>query len=168
MPPIPLALVEQVAVSQGIDRRALACCLDLLRIASTLQASQDHWLEDQGLSPSKFSILAALADRDGLSPSRLAQHLGVRRPTLTGLLDNLQAQGLISRQHTEQDRRRWSVHLSPSGRTLAQQAVTAQLTRMAGAMTPLSVSERSALRKILQNLLPSDDHATVNQATNHG
>ena len=163
--------MEQVALTQGIDRRALACCLDLLGIASELQRSLDAWLNEQGLSRSKFGIIAALADRDGLSPSQLARHLGVQRPTLTGLLDNLEANGHVSRKPAADDRRRWSVHLSPSGRALADQAVAAQLQRMADAVAPLSLGERSALRKILSHLVaelvPSDDHTTDARA-HHG
>lgn len=147
-----MSLVERVAEQQQLDRRALACCLDLLSVAGDLQQSLNAWLGEHALSPSKFAILAALADSDGQSPSMLAAHLGVRRPTLTGLLDNLQAQGYISRQHATSDRRRWRIHLSASGRALADQAVAAQLHRLADAVVPLPIGERSALRKILSQL----------------
>ena len=152
VPVLPLGLVAQTAVDDDVDRRALACCLDLLAVADAIQRSLTAWLGENGLSASKFSILAALADHDGQSPSALAKHLGVRRPTLTGLLDNLQTQGHIMRRQAANDRRSLSVHLSASGRVLTETAVSHQLARMATALAPLSVGERSALRKILAHV----------------
>ena len=164
--------MDQLADRQGLDRRAVACCLDLLRVADQLQLALSAWLTERGLSASKFSILAALANQDGLSPSALAKHLGVRRPTLTGLLDNMHTQGLITRQHAQDDRRRWAVHLSARGHELAHEAIGAHLARMSDAIAPLAISDRSTLRKILtqlaQSLAASANNDSPSPASRHG
>ena len=149
---IPLAVVDRVASQHALDRRAIACCLDLLRATEQLNARLQSWLQSHDLSSSKYKILTELAARESLSPSTLAQTLGVRRPTLSGLVDNLQAQGLVTRRPDARDRRRFQVTLTDAGAALAEQAMTAQLTLMAASLGRLTLAERSALRKILSHL----------------
>ena len=155
---IPLAVVDRVASEQALDRRAIACCLDLLGAADQLNDHLRAWLQARSLSPSKYKILTGLAAGKALSPSQLANHLGVRRPTLSGLVDNLQSQGLVVRTPDPGDRRSYRVTLSETGAALVEQAMAAQLTLMANCLGQLTLAERSALRKILSHLqlVPKD------------
>ena len=63
----------------------------------------------------------ALLAIDGLNahtPGRVADALGVSRTTVTGLLDRLEGEGLITRAIDPHDRRCFVLHLTEKGQTL--------------------------------------------------
>lgn len=80
-----------------------------------------------------LSLLAQGADR----PSRLAARLDVRRPTVTAVVDGLEARGLVARTAGDEDRRRVTHSLTPAGRRLleaADQAADARLGAVAASL----------------------------------
>src|SRR5690348_14220202 len=62
--------------------------------------------------------LLAINGQEARTPGRVAEVLGVSRATVTGLLDRLEAEGLITRAIDPQDRRCFILHLTPQGRHL--------------------------------------------------
>ncbi len=79
----------------------------------------DHEL---GLSPARFSLLATLRYRGPQTVGRLAQLEDVSQPTVTKLVNALEAAGLVQRQPDPADGRASLVHLSPGGRALVRRA----------------------------------------------
>lgn len=79
----------------------------------------DRRLRPLGLSRSKWILLIAL-ERGGAGQSQkaLADRMGIEGPTLVGLLDRLERDGLVERRAAQGDRRANSVHLSRKGRAL--------------------------------------------------
>lgn len=79
----------------------------------------DRRLRPLGLSRSKWMLLVVLArGGEGLSQKALAGRLSIEGPTLVGLLDRLQRDGLVERRAAERDRRANAVHLSRKGKDL--------------------------------------------------
>ncbi len=54
--------------------------------------------------------------------SRLADKLGVSRPSLTGVVDGLVTRGLVRRDQDDSDRRRVDIGLTDAGRTVLAHA----------------------------------------------
>ena len=79
----------------------------------------DH---DLGLSPARFSLLATLRYRGAQTVGRLAQLEDVSQPTVTKLVNALEAAGLVQRLPDPADGRASLVHLSPGGRALVRRA----------------------------------------------
>jgi DNA-binding MarR family transcriptional regulator len=79
----------------------------------------DHEL---GLSPARFSLLATLRYRGPQTVSRLAQLEDVSQPTVSKLVNALEAAGLVQRQPDPADGRASLVHLSSRGRALVRRA----------------------------------------------
>ena len=83
-------------------------------------------------------LLAALLDYD-MSPSMLADRLGLTRGRMTHLADSLERRNLIVRRTVESDRRQRLLSLTPEGVLAAEQAkrrvseVSAQLVADLGA-----------------------------------
>ena len=75
-------------------------------------------LLDTNLTMRQLQLLAMVAVDPGVTPQALADLLDVRLPTVSGLLDRLDAQGLLVRGRHETDRRRHPVSLSPEGEQL--------------------------------------------------
>src|SRR3954462_13895926 len=70
------------------------------------------------LSPSLTSALASIDRHGPLTPSELAAHERVQRPTATRLLARLGEAGLIHRAPDPADRRSSLISVSADGRTL--------------------------------------------------
>lgn len=69
-----------------------------------------------GLSFAQFRLLAELEDEAGVPTSRLAESAGVSPATATGMLDSLEAMGVVTRERSTEDRRVVLTRLTPEGR----------------------------------------------------
>ena len=78
----------------------------------------DRW----ELSPSQFNVLNLLHGRTGgCSQIELGRLLVMHRSNVTGLIDRLEARGLVCRRENSTDRRAFKVMLTPAGRKLIRQ-----------------------------------------------
>ncbi len=94
--------------------------LQLLRTAETIWNSSRIFFARWDLSPAQFNLLNLLPESpDGLTQSELSRELLTHRSNITGLVDRLEARGLVRRQDQVGDRRAWRVVLTPAGRALA-------------------------------------------------
>ncbi len=75
-----------------------------------------------GLHHREFRLLAFLSGSEGLTVGELAEMAVLERPTVSKMLDRLQAQGWVVRQPDAADRRRSELHLTESGQALLAQA----------------------------------------------
>ena len=92
-----------------------------LRTADGALAAFEEHLARYGLSYRKYNLLMSYPIRsDGASqtPPGLADRCGVRRGTITGLLDGPEATGLVARERQCADRRVVTVRLMSGGRAL--------------------------------------------------
>jgi len=104
----------------------------------------------------QLQVLRLLDANRGAQPSQLSDALGCTRGNVTGIVNRLQRQGLIRRQHSEQDRRVVHLYLTSEGVDLAGQAdgISSYVSRR---LRMLSESELKALKQLLAALqLPPD------------
>lgn len=100
--------------------------LQLLRTAEILWHASRHVFAHWNISPSQFNILNLLRDYPhGCSQVDLSRALIVNRSNVTGLVDRLEARGLLQRLETPGDRRAYRVVLTESGRHLVQEMLPA-------------------------------------------
>jgi DNA-binding MarR family transcriptional regulator len=89
-------------------------------------------LEDMTLP--QFRVLGHIAASPERA-SRIAERAAVSRPSLTGLLDGLEAKGWVTRADVAGDRRGVTLAVTPAGRTAlaqAEKAMTARLSAVLG------------------------------------
>lgn len=79
------------------------------------------------LTPSQFDVLAMLGDTDGMTCSELSDATLVTKGTLTGVLDRLEAKGLIRRDTATDDRRRIKIRLTGRGDVLFRKTFSAHI-----------------------------------------
>ncbi len=97
------------------------------------------------------------------TPAGLAEKVGVARATMTGLLDTLEKDGVVSRGDDLHDRRTVVVRLTDSGRALLEKMLPDYFATVARIMQPLNAAEQRQLvrllQKIQQGLLPDEPSA---------
>ena len=76
----------------------------------------DHHIEN--MNPTRLGILLALADQDGVIMSKLGQRLFVEKSTMTGVIDKMEADGLVERKSDRTDRRALRISLTPKAKRL--------------------------------------------------
>jgi DNA-binding MarR family transcriptional regulator len=108
-----------VPAQAGARYRAL---LELLRTAEALWNASRVFFARWDLGPSQFNVLNLLADiPQGCTQVELSRQLIMHRSNVTGLVDRLEARGLVSRRATPGDRRAFNVVLTPAGWRLVRE-----------------------------------------------
>jgi len=103
---------------------------------------------DLGLSPAQCHVLHLIEPGRPLPMRRLAQTLSCDASNVTGLVDRLEARGLVARRPSPEDRRVKELKLTPAGERLR----ASLLRRMAGPAHPLSRLSSRQQRELLQLL----------------
>jgi DNA-binding MarR family transcriptional regulator len=114
----------------------------------------------QELSPSLTSALASIDRHGPLTPSELAAHERVQRPTATRLLGRLAELGLVERAPDPVDRRSALISASPAGRTLLRRLRTRKnqyLARRLATLTPDEVATLDRAAAILERMLDAEE-----------
>src|SRR5580700_984876 len=75
-------------------------------------------LQPHGITPPQWAVLAQLMEQDGQSLSGLGAKALFDGPTMTGIVDRLEAGGFVRRRRDSSDRRVINLYLSPEGREL--------------------------------------------------
>ncbi len=147
---------RESAVARG-DKLELRVWLRLLTCASLIETRVRAGLREAfGVTLPRFDVLAQL-DRaaDGLSMGELSDRLMVSNGNVTGLVDRLVEEGLISRAPSASDRRQSRVALTPAGKR-AFDAMTPQHERWIDEMfAGLSRAEMAQMMELLGKLKQS-------------
>lgn len=109
----------------------------------------DRRLQPLGLSRAQWSVLAILANRDGLSQSQLAEILEVEKTTTGRLIDHVQKRGWIERRPIPGDRRLWGIYLTEQARPLIAEVEAVVLGTRMDVLDGLSPTQRQALSQAL-------------------
>ena len=99
------------------------------------------------------AVAARAAFATGSPIDRLAGARGLRPTRVGGLLDELEADGRVTRTRGTADRRTVHVTLTDSGWALAREIATARLTVLDAEVAALDAAERAALDRICATLL---------------
>ena len=105
-------------------------------------------LADLGLGFAQAHALRMLDPDEPIAMSALAERLFCDASNVTGLVDRLEARGLVERRSTEKDRRVKALTLTPAGVALRDQ-VLAVMSEPPEAIAALPAADQRALRDIL-------------------
>jgi DNA-binding MarR family transcriptional regulator len=137
-----------------MDPPAVKTTVKLLRVGSDLLTGFEKMLGRYGLSQGRFLILVVM-NRDpdrAVTPSELAEKIGVTRATMTGLIDGLEKDGLIARRPHARDRRKTFLKLEEKARQLLESILPDYWRRIAGLMKALNNKEKKQLFAFLEKV----------------
>lgn len=116
-PPVPMR-----AFSQSLP-------MALLRAREAVMRRFRPALRRQGVTEQQWRVLRALADAGALEITALAQATFLLAPSLSRILPDMEARGLISRRQLDSDLRRSAISLEPKGvRLIAAHAPDSERT----------------------------------------
>jgi DNA-binding MarR family transcriptional regulator len=150
-------LLEAMQRYPDLDPSACEAFLNLLRAGDEAYRRSEAFFTEHGMTPGRFTVLMLLFDKlSGASlpqtPAELADKAGVARATITGLVDTLERDGLVTRRHDSGDRRMMLIHLTPKGQAALEAMLPGHFKQMAAQMAALSEQERKTLVRLLNKV----------------
>ena len=150
-------LLEAARSFPDLDPSACEAFLHLLRAGDEAYRQSEDFFNGHSISPGRFTVLMLLSENLGAgslpqTPAELAEKAGVTRATITGLVDTLERDGLVTREHDSDDRRMMRVHMTPKGHATLREVLPGHFKRMAALMAPLSENERKTLVRLLAKI----------------
>ncbi len=150
-------ILEAVRLHPDLDPSACEAYLNLLRAGDEAYRRSEAFLNEHNMSPGRFTVMMLLYDKIGgrpvpQTPADLAGKAGVTRATITGLVDTLERDGLVTREHDSGDRRMMLVHLTPKGHAALREVLPGHFKQMATQMAPLNEHERKTLVRLLNKI----------------
>jgi DNA-binding MarR family transcriptional regulator len=153
-------LLEAAGEFPDLDPSATEAFLHLLRTGDEAFRFVESHLAGHHVSQGRFSVLMSLWRgcrqrqncEPALSPAELADRTGVTRATVTGLVDTLERDGLVTRTPDPADRRMMAVRLTPKGERLLMKILPSHFQHMAWLMEPLDEDERRTMVRLLNKI----------------
>ncbi len=105
------------------------------------------------LTPVQYSSLQAVCSQPGIDQKTLATTIGYDTSTIGGVIDRLEARGLLSREVSPTDRRARLLSPTAEGRRLLQAAVPRMLRAQERLLAPLAPAERKEFVRLMQVLI---------------
>jgi DNA-binding MarR family transcriptional regulator len=145
--------MRSATLASAADKTGPAgCSLLIFRLARMTGYRLSEALAALGMRTQEFAVLHHLQQAGPLSQQQLGVALRINASNLVGLLDALEADGLVVRPRDPADRRRHVVELTAPGQrrlASAQQAVEAAERDLVAPLTP---SERAQFHDLLERL----------------
>lgn len=136
----------------------------LRRITRAIDLYSRELASGFGLTGPQLVCLRTLAAMEACTPSRLAREVDLSQATITGIVDRLEAQGLVRRQRDKRDRRKVSVHVTDAGRALLERAPSPLHSRFLKRLSELPEPERQAIRSTLELVVTMMDAEELDAA----
>lgn len=116
--------------------------------------------EALGITPMQFAALQTVANSPGMDQRSLARSTALDASTTGGVVDRLEARGLLERRIAPSDRRVRLLHLTPAGHEMLWQATPLMLRTQQRILEPLPESERDLFLRQLNLLVQiNNDHS---------
>jgi DNA-binding MarR family transcriptional regulator len=131
----------------------------LWALVHALERASKRMTSDMGVTGPQRLVLRVVGLAPRLSAGELAGVLHVHPSTLTGVLERLTAQRLLTRVADRGDRRRAVLTLTKRGATINEMRQGTAEAAVSDALSGLRASERATARHVLQRLTHSLDMA---------
>lgn len=150
-----------MALDLTVEDKIVAAIRRLIRAVDL----HSRWLVDEyGLTGPQLATLKASAQLGPASATALAKAAHISKPTMTGILDRLEQNGLIRRARDTEDRRSVMVSLTERGAAWMEQAPSLLHDRFRDQLSKLQDWEQSSLLSALQRLAAMMDAEQIDAA----
>lgn len=105
-----------------------------------------------GLTGPQLTVIKLLETFGDLSLSSLSERIRAQNSTVTGIIDRMEREGLVSRERSTSDRRVVYIRLTPKGADLAKSIAVEPMEIMRGVLGALNREDSRDLLRILGKL----------------
>lgn len=137
---------------------------ELVRAYQAFERYSAAHVQGMGLTPAQFDVIATLGNTEGMNPKQLGEKTLITKGTLTGVVDRLQAKGLVERQPDPQDGRGQIVRLTPPGQRTFEQVFPAHGAHVGRVFANLAPTDRDRAQQALQLLRQAFERAAAQEA----
>lgn len=113
---------------------------------------------DMSLTPAQFFVLMLLEEKGQCRLGGISRELSIAPPTATGIVDRLERDGFVKRQHSKEDRRAVNISLTLKGEKLLAKMTAQKFERMKKVLGILKPEDRETHLRILKTLVEGMDH----------
>jgi MarR family transcriptional regulator, 2-MHQ and catechol-resistance regulon repressor len=132
--------------------QALDTFVKLTRASNSVSAVTNTSITDAGLTTSQFAVLEVLYHAGPLCLTEIAHRILTTGGNLTLVVKNLEKRGLVQRKQSADDRRFFSLHLTPKGKNLIAEVFPKQAAEIARVISALSAEEQAELARLAKKL----------------
>jgi MarR family transcriptional regulator, lower aerobic nicotinate degradation pathway regulator len=126
--------------------------LQQIAVAIFLQETEMY-----GITPVQCAAMITVSDNSGMDQRTLARTIGFDTSTIAGVIDRLEARGLVRRSMSTLDARVRLIMLTEKGRALLDSAMPAVVRAQHRMLSPLSRAERSEFMRMLCKLVGANN-----------
>lgn len=131
----------------------------LIKRLSMLQAQYiDALLKPYGLARTQYKVLHHLETGESLATKELQDRLQVEGATLSGIVDVLEAKGLVERTQQPDDKRRRNVVLTGKGRQIMREITPPGPQVQNALIAGLSKGEVIVLMRVIDKMIENLEH----------
>lgn len=155
-------IADHEARASADQDEALRLWLRMLSCTSLIERQvRSNLRREFDITLPRFDLLAHL-DRapEGLRMGELSRRMMVTSGNVTGITDQLEAEGLVAREYSPEDRRSFIVRMTPSGRRVFRRMAQAYEHWIVGMFDAMPVHDRDQLLRLL-GTLKHDLHETA-------
>jgi DNA-binding MarR family transcriptional regulator len=141
------------------DPSADAMQRQLWRLLRGLERIDQEFLSRYGVTTSQGEALLAFSNDSRASMNELSRTLGLANSTMTRMVENLVARGLVRRTEDDQDRRVVRVALTADGRKLQASLKEARREIQRLILAEIAVEDRATVLDVLEKLNSASEKA---------
>jgi DNA-binding MarR family transcriptional regulator len=146
---------------EGVEPALFAVFQAFNRVGRAHRMTVGSIVGEPGGHPAQAGCLRVIAAHDGISQRDVARSLFLTPPTVTGMLQRMERDGLVERRPDPDDQRITRVYLTETGRELANRArarFVAHINRMLEDFSPEDLAElERLLNRMAENLREADE-----------
>jgi MarR family 2-MHQ and catechol resistance regulon transcriptional repressor len=132
--------------------QALDTFVKLTRAANSVSAATGIQLSGSDLTDSQFAVLEVLYHAGPLCLTVIAHKILKTGGNLTLVVKNLEKRGLVQRKQSVEDRRYFSLHLTPKGKRLIAEMFPKHASRITEVLDVLTPDEQDQLARLSKKL----------------
>jgi DNA-binding MarR family transcriptional regulator len=125
---------------------------ELVQAYQAFEAYSEAHIKTMGLTTTQFDIVATLGNQLPMTCKELGEKTLVSKGTMTGVLERLEAKGLIEKLMNDEDGRSYKIGLSKSGDKLFKKVFPEHVDYLSKAIGKLSKKELEQAVRVLKEI----------------
>ena len=154
---IPTAPAPNRTVSDSV-------MIALRKIIQAIDMNSKKLVKRVGLTGPQLVILQEISSLGEVTAGEIAQAVSLSQATVTGILERMEKRGLLTRQRSDQDKRRIMVRITESGKQVLENAPPVMQEAFVERFSSIQEWEQTMILSSLQRLVSIMDAKTIQAA----